>query len=282
MADLGYVYNRAATAVRSGRSDLLGLLVTDIRNPIFAELMMSVDRCVERTQTSTILGFSFDSRERQARIARSLVEHMVGGLLLLPTADTIADDLACVKDLPVVQLLREVPGLPSDVVGVDNLGSGTSLGEHLAAVGVGRALLVGGERASQQFEERLQGLRVSVDTAPVLGGAVGLEARLGEGPDCVVTYNDTHLLAVLHTLRDRGLEPGVDVRVASFDDTPIARGVKPSITSVDHHAGTIAERAVELLNERIADPERPWRRVTVPGELVVRESTRVVPPCFAP
>jgi len=280
LADLGYVYNRAAKAVRSGRSSLLGLLVTDIRNPFFAELTMAVNRAIEDSDTSTVLGFSFGSRERETRLALSLIENLLGGVILLPTPDSTAADLACLNGpVPLVQLLRQVPGLESDYVGVDNLGSGRLLGEHLAAVGVGSAMLVG-ERRSTQFDDRLAGLSEPLgrDVSPVLGGAPGIRAALADRhPDAVVTYNDTHLVSVLHALRDAGLEPGRDVALASFDDTPLSSEVSPAVTSVDHHAAELAEHAVRLLFERADDPSRDWQRITVPGTLAVRESTRLRP-----
>ncbi len=278
LSDLGYVYNRAAKAVRSGHSSLLGLLVTDIRNPFFAELTMAVNRAIEDSDTSTVLGFSFGSPEREARLALSLIENLLGGVILLPTPDSTSADLACLNGpVPLVQLLRQVPGLESDYVGVDNLGSGRLLGEHLAAIGVEHAMLVG-ERRSAQYDDRLAGLGKPLGgpIRPVLGGAAGLREQLAnQVPDAVVTYNDTHLISVLHVLRDAGLEPGRDVALASFDDTPLASDVSPAVTSVDHHAAELAEHAVQLLLERADDPGRPWQRVMVPGTLNTRESTQL-------
>lgn len=281
MRDLGYVYNRAATAVRYGTSTLVGLLVTDIRNPFFAELTMSVERAVEAFQTSAILGFSFGSPERESQIALSLVEHLIGGLILLPTASSTADGLTALRStqrLALVQLLREVPDLPSDYVGVDNLASGRLLGAHLREAGVSRVVLVGGDAPSAQFSQRRDGLAETLghEVRGVLGGAAGLDAIMGtERPQCVVTYNDTHLLSVLRVLRDHGLEPGRDVALASFDNTDLSAEVSPAVTSVDHHAGVLAERAVALLRQRSQDPDRAPERVMIAGELIVRDSTRL-------
>ena len=284
MQELGYVYNRAATAVRSGTSTLVGLLLTDIRNPFFAEVTMAVDRAVETHDTSAILGFSFGNPARESQIALSLVEHLIGGLILLPTAESTASGLACLtgpRPIPLVQLLRQVPDLASDYVGVDNRASGRQLGRHLSDVGVRHAVLVGGERASTQFSERLVGLSEGLGTGEVtsaLGGASGLaDVIRRHRPECVVTYNDTHLLSVMHLLRTEGLEPGRDVALASFDNTPLSRDLRPGVTSIDHHAAPLAEQAVHLLFARSEDPSRPWQRVTVPGTLVVRESTQSLP-----
>lgn len=279
MQTLGYVYNRAATAVRSGKSSLVGLLVTDIRNPFFADVMMSVEGAAERTGISPIVGFSFGQPTREAQIALSLVEHLIGGLLLLPTPESTAEDLAFLSgpnQVPLVQLLRRVPGLASDYVGVDNLASGKLLGQHLGTQGFTSAVLVGGEHASEQFNRRSQGLSsgLGAPVTPLLGGTAHLAEQLtSRPPDCVVTYNDTHLLSVLHTLRDAGLEPGKTVAVASFDNTFISAEVQPAITSVDHHARDLAKAALDLLLARAANPELEWQELTMAGTLQIRDST---------
>jgi len=242
---------------------------------------MSVDRAVEAFDTSAILGFSFGNTARESQIALSLVEHLIGGLILLPTADSTAAGLSCLtgpRPIALVQLLRQVPDLESDYVGVDNLASGRLLGQHLREVGMRSAVLVGGERASAQFSERLAGLAEGLgtgDVTSVLGGAAVLaDVVQRKRPQCVVTYNDTHLLSVMHLLRDEGLEPGRDVTMASFDNTPLSAEVKPGVTSVDHHAAMLADQAVRLLFARSEEPSRAWQRITVPGTLTVRESTQ--------
>ncbi|MFV0450814.1 MAG: LacI family DNA-binding transcriptional regulator [Propioniciclava sp.] len=278
MAELGYVYNRAATAVRHGRSLLIGLLVTDIRNPFFADLTMGIDRALGARGSNPILGFSFGSPERESQIALSLVEQMVGGLILLPTGSSRAEGLSCLTGpaaLPLVQLLREVPEVESDYVGVDNVASGRMLGEHLASRGVQRALFVGDERTAQ-YDDRLAGLAhglTSGDVHPVVGGPPGLAATSLTGVEAVVTYNDTHLLSVLHLLTDAGRDPGRDIYTASFDNTPVAADARPSVTSVDHHAARMADVAADLLARRMDNPGLPRKHETVPGELVIRAST---------
>lgn len=275
MAALGYVYNRAGAAVRAGTSSLLGLLLTDIRNPFFAEVTMAVDRAVADRRMAVLASYSFGDAEHEALAARSLAEQFLGGLILLPTPNSDVERLRFLPSAqPLVQLLRQVPGLESDFVGVDNVTSGRLLGTHLTEQGFRKVVLVGGSESSQLAARRdglVEGLGASVVT--VLGGAEGLADHLAHQPDCVATYNDTHMLAVLGTLRAHGLTPGRDVAVASFDNTSLASSTFPAITSVDHHVKTLADEAVRLVLARAADGGRPFEQVLVPPTLVVREST---------
>lgn len=276
MGELGYVYNRAARAARVGRSSLIGLLLTDIRNPFFADLTMGVERAASGLGLSVLQGYSHADPEVEARLARSMAEQMLDGLILLPTPSSVASRLmAEASSQPVVQLLRRVNGLESDFVGVDNVATGALMGEHLAERGIASALLVA-DYESVQFRDRRAGMVSALPggVRPVLGGARVLADALADGvPESVVTYNDTHLLAVLHLLRDRGLAAGERVAVASFDNTHIAEDAAPGITSVDLHAGRLAEIAVERLRVRLAEPDTAPFETLVPAVLVAREST---------
>ena len=98
-------------------------------------------------------------------------------------------------------------------------------------------------------------------------------ARFRDEAKVVVKLSHGNLVPVF----DAGLEPGRDVALASFDDTPLSSEVSPAVTSVDHHAAELAEHAVRLLFERADDPSRDWQRITVPGTLAVRESTQLRP-----
>lgn len=276
IAALGYVYNRAGAAVRVGHSGLLGLLLTDIRNPFFADITTALDQRVTSLRLSVLLSFSFGDPAREVAAARSLAEHQVGGLILLPTPGSRADELAFLPPAqPLVQLLREVPDLASDFVGVDNTESGRILGRHLATSGFTDVVFVG-SAPSPQLAARHDGLQRGLGRPIdlVLGGAAGLAPRLASTrPDCVVTYNDAHLLEVLSTLRAHDRRPGGDIGVASFDNTTISSLTWPAVTSVDHHASELAAAALGLVEARMDDPERPFERRLISPSLVVRAST---------
>lgn len=277
MDEVGYIYNRAASMVRGSRSSLLGLIVTDIRNPFFSELTMGVDKAVGDHDLSVMLGFSRGSSEQQSRIARSLIEHMVLGLMVLPTPGTEAAELSRPGTPPVIVLLREVDGLDSDFVGVDNRLSGRLLGTHLRDQGYDQAWLVGGEQHSAQFDDRLAGVAAGLggQVRAVHGGgrALGEAISASGAPQAVITYNDTYLLETSHALRVHGLAPGEQVGLASFDNTSMTSELDPGVTSIDHHAARIAESAVRLLLRRTDEPEGTVERVLIQPELVVRPST---------
>ena len=218
-------------------------------------------------------------------------EHGVDGLLLVPAGGSRAGDLdetVVTAGIPHVLVARSIPGHEADYVGADNVRSGRLIGEHLAAIGVGSVAFLGGPRTSTARSERLRGLTeglgtrsVSVtDGAPIAaGGGPGgtdLVTALLSGsacPDAIVAYNDMYAFGILNGLRARGLEPGRDVAVASFDDVPDAADQQPGLTSVAGFPGRVGTEATRLLLARVEDPARAPRRVLVDPLLVVREST---------
>ncbi|MDQ0618648.1 substrate-binding domain-containing protein [Arthrobacter globiformis] len=248
MDQLGYVYNRQAANLRQSRSMPIGLIVTEIINPYFAELAMAVDQITHDAGCTIFIGYSRDDADRQHEIVASMIERQVDGLLILPALGTDPERLAKqvnAANLPVVLLARWLGGF--DYVGSENVKGARMLEDHLAAVGSRTVALLGG-RPAPSLAEREEGLRAALEPkgvevwsseelrSPVSpeGGAEALGRLFDQGklPDAVVAYSDIIAQGLYHEMRRRGLEPGRDVAVASFDDTRIAAGQVPPITSV--------------------------------------------------
>jgi len=175
-------------------------------------------------------------------------------------------------------------------VGSENVKGATMLGEHLAALGCRSVAFVGG-RAASSLSEREEGLRTSLEpngcevwSADELrsaitpeGGtaAVGRLFDRGRLPDAIIAYNDAVAQGIYEELRRRGLEPGRDLAVASFDDTRIAASQVPPMTSVAGFPQEIGTRGTELLMNRLADgnADIPTQLALIQPQLKIRSST---------
>lgn len=291
MNTLGYVYNRQAANLRQSRSMTIGLIVTEIINPYFAELAMAVDQITHDAGYTIFIGYSRDDAQRQHEIIASMIERQVDGLLLLPAPDTDPEKLAKqvnAANVPVVLLARHFPGF--DYVGSENVKGAAMLGQHLAALGCKSVAFIGG-RAASSLAEREEGLRTSLEPngcevwstddfrsaiTPEGGtGAVGRLLDLGRLPDAVVAYNDAVAQGIYDELRRRGLEPGRDIAVASFDDTRIARSQIPPLTSVAGFPQQIGAKGSELLMNRLTDgnADLPNQLALIEPQLRIRSST---------
>jgi len=291
MNTLGYVYNRQAANLRQSRSMTIGLIVTEIINPYFAELAMAVDQITHDAGYTIFIGYSRDHAERQHEIISSMIERQVDGLLLLPAPDTDPETLAKqvnAANVPVVLLARRFPGF--DYVGSENVKGASLLGDHLAALGCKTVAFLGG-RPAPSLVEREQGLRASLEAkgrevwstedlrsaiSPE-GGAAALGRLLDQGrlPDAVVAYSDIISQGVYDELRRRGLEPGRDIAVASFDDTRIAASQVPPMTSVAGFPPQVGAKGTELLMNRLADgnADIPIQLALIQPQLKIRSST---------
>jgi LacI family transcriptional regulator len=286
---LGYVYDRRAANMRSKRSMTIGLVVTDIRNPYFAELAMAVEGVLQDRGYALIQGYSQDDRAREDRLLGVMVEQRVDGVFLLPSKDTTAAHLHArlgVTGIAHVLIARRVVDHQGDYVGVDNVRAGRLLGEHLAAEGHGTVAFVGGPRSTAR-NDRLRGLRAGLKKHSVFvneniatsalreGGMAATQQLLAGGvlPNAIVAYSDNVALGVMTSLRAAGVEPGRDVSLAGFDDIPEAALQHPALTSVATYPERVGREASRMLLERIELPDLAPRTVMLEPRLSVRAST---------
>jgi LacI family transcriptional regulator len=288
---LGYVYDRRAANLRTQRSMTVGLVVTDVRNPYFAELAMAVEEALEARGYSMLQAYSLDDRDREARLLGVMVEQRADGVILLPAKDTTGADLdrrLAAAGMPHVLIARRVVKHDADYVGVDNFRGGRLLGEHFGGEGYREIAFVGGPRSTAR-RDRLRGVRaglekfgVTIDdvrsiqtSASRAGGIEGIQELLDQGPlpEAIAVYSDVVALGVVSGLRAAGIEPGRDVALGAFDDIPESSLQHPALTSVATFPERVGTEASRLLLERIDTPELEARKVILKPLLSVRASS---------
>lgn len=292
MAEMGYVYDRGAANLRTRRSMTVGLIVTNVRNPYFAELTMAIEQGLHDAGYTLLQGYSYDERDRQDRLISAMLEHRTDGVILLPAADSPAESLRVLSSpqgTPTVLIARQVKGFNADYTGVDNIKAGELLGDHIRTLGARSVAFVGGPASSTARDDRYRGVaralkrgRIALTprdqhTSPstALDGERITHELLGGGnqPDVIVAYSDAVATGVLHALRDSGLSAGTDVGVAGFDDVADARYQSPPLTSVATFPSQTGAHAARLLLARIDDPLRACESTIITPRLNIREST---------
>src|SRR5580704_11176694 len=298
MAEMGYVYDRGAANLRTRRSMIVGLIVTNVRNPYFAELTMAIEQGLQDAGYTVLQGYSYDERRRQDRLISAMVEYRTDGVILLPAADSPAGSLQMLKSpqgTPTVLIARRLKGYDADYTGVDNVKAGELLGEHIRSLGARSVTFVGGPAKSTARDDRYRGLaralkRGGIALSPRSQHAAPSTAADGERithellrsssqPDVIIAYSDAVATGVLHALRDSGLKAGTDIAVAGFDDVADARYQSPPLTSVATFPSETGTQAARLLLARIDDPRRPCESAIIAPRLNIRDSTaRFRPP----
>lgn len=306
MAELGYVYDRVAAAMRAQHAPVVAVLVSDITNPFFAQALVGVQAGLREQGILPLLADAAHDLAQQAELLDLLREHRVAGLVLAPVAGTpsaLVDQLRA-WSLEHVLLTQPVDGATTwTVTPDDRLGGRLAAGHLLDVHGCRRLLVVGASQEVAGARERSAGVRdavAGVATAAVVGEVdwladdpTGLELgrrvvrdlqRPGpvDAPDGVVCFSDVNATGVLRALREAGLA-GL-LPVTGYDDVPAAALYEPPLTTVSTHAQRLGRLAAEGLVERLrarggggpgaadASAGPPGAVVRVSPELVVRSS----------
>lgn len=266
---LGYVYNRSAANLRQAKSKIIGLVVNDLTNSFFAELAVGVDRVMQSAGYVQFLANTAESIDRQREVIASMREHGIAGLIVSPARGTEASDLKPLakSGLPVVQMVRDVPGSGVSSIVSDNRGGVAKAVEHLVSLGHRAIAFMGGYADIAVFSERLAGYRTGLEQAGIAfdealvftsapsraGGVEALEQMLRQGmkPTAAVCFNDAVAFGVCDGLRATHLEPGRDFGVVGFDDVIEAKTAVPALTTVAVDPQGLGERAAQLLLKQI-------------------------------
>lgn len=290
MDRLGYVYHRGAASLRSRRSHTVGLLVTDVSNPFFAELTVGVEAALAEEGIVVLLGHNYESRAKQGDLIRVMQEYGADGLLITPAQETTAVDLRPLVDARVPHLLvvRYVDGHPAPYVGADNVLGASAATEHLLEHGARKVAFLGGPEHSSARRERQRGVEEalagrrrrlpasrSVPSRATRQG--GYDAALGllrrkDRPDAIVCYSDVVAFGVLLACEELGFRVGQDVRITGFDDIAESALQRPALTTVAIRPRELGERAAQLLIRRIERRDGPPASDVSTPRLVVRAS----------
>jgi len=288
MAELGYVYNHAAASLRTQRSDAIGVVLTNITNPYFAEFATGVQDVLTSSATVPLLAVSGEDRQLQHRLVKSLVERNVDGIVLIPAHGTTRNDLPDLLGTPLVLMARRVNGMDVDYVGAQNRDGGYAAAEHLFSHGCRRIAFVGGYIDSSARDERAAGVEEflndhgltldsehSVVCEPARPQARQAAMRLltkDPQADGLVCFSDVVAFGVLDAVADMGRSVGSEIRVIGFDDVHDAGLNRPSLTSVAVPARETGRRAAQLVLERASGSSEPTVREEFPVKLEPRET----------
>jgi DNA-binding LacI/PurR family transcriptional regulator len=291
MDALEYRPNRVARRLRAEgpRASLLGLIVPDILDRFFAEIVRGVESVAQRDGYMVFLGNSDEDGAQERRYVDLMCAESVDGIILPPSPDIAATVAGLARGgLPVVCVDRRLPRAALDTVVADNVHGAHEAVAHLLRVGHRRIGFVGGRPQLSTSQERLEGYRRALDEHGVAfdpslvregdsrqaGGRemAGELLRLERPPTALLVGNNLMTLGALETIHRMGLRIPDDVAIVAYDDMPWALALDPPLTAVRQPGFELGRRAAELLLLRIEDPKRSAALVMLRPELVVRAS----------
>jgi len=295
IAALGYTPNLSARSLRSGRTNVIALMIPDLRNAYFAELADAVMRAAAGHGLSVLIEQFGDDREHEIAALRRPRPQLVDGVLYSVLAlDQDDEDVIAAMPVPVVLLGERIFTGPRDHVTMRNTEGARAATEHVLGLGRRRVVALGAHPGEVigSAALRLDGYRAALEAAGIASGEelivpVGSWLRRngakamrdllasGVGFDAVVAFNDAIALGALRALQEAGLRVPEDVALIGFDDIDETQYSMPTLSTIDPGRAEIARTAVDLLVRRIEGGAAPFEpeRILVPYRLVPREST---------
>jgi LacI family transcriptional regulator len=294
ITELGYVRNDSARQLRAGRSRSIALVVLDLANPFFTDVMRGVEAVADEQGVTVTVCNSGESAARERRHLDLLEEQRVQGVLITPVKDGRDSRVEQLinRGTPVVLVDRGSGQRNRCSVAVDDVLGGRLAGAHLAKQGHRRIGFVGGPFSIQQVADRHEGVaaalaeaagkpRLRVVTTASLTVAAGrwaagelADLRVRDRPTAVFCANDLLALGVLQEMTRRGVRVPEDVAIVGYDDIEFAAAAAVPLSSVRQPREQLGRTAAQLLLEEVADIDHhQHRHVVFEPELVVRRSS---------
>ncbi|MDR1613016.1 MAG: LacI family transcriptional regulator [Planctomycetota bacterium] len=287
--DLGYRPNLTARSLRVRRSELFGLLLPDIENPVFASLAKYVEEAAHDFGYSVMLGNTWEDPQREARQFELMMARRMDGIVMSPVS-AANEELIRNSVAPVVLLDRSLAHSPPPSVRVDSREVGRLAARHLVSLGHVHFGCISGPLHVHIFSERLEGYREELARAGMrLDGLVSADAiskidageRFGREmlrscprrPLAVFCANDITAFGAMLAARRQGLAVPEDVAFIGVDDIPFCEMALPTLTTIRQPFREIAATGVRLLIEMLKNRGFKPENMMLKPELIVREST---------
>lgn len=290
--EVGYLPNTQARALVSGRSHMLGLIVSEITNPFFPELIQEFENLAVAQGYEVLIGSTNYDPARTESLMRRLLQRNVDGVAVMTFG--IEEDLVqklVEREFPLV-FVDAGPDLPNIHVLKVDYAEGIRQGvQHLAALGHRSIAFISGPLTQRSPKARREaflksmaelGLRVPPEhlvegNHTMEGGIVAMEKliALETLPTAVMCSNDMTAIGALHALYRTTHKVPEDISVVGFDDIHLAQFMLPPLTTVQMSCKDLAFAAVEALRAGIEPNHTKPRRKewTIPTRLVVRQSS---------
>lgn len=268
-AELGYRPNRIAQALRTGSSRTFGLIVPDLANPWFAEVVRELTLAAQKEGYFVLVADTVDSAAQERELLDNLAVHNLDGIFLIP----VSTEVAAPKSLPTVLIDRIVEGY--DVVCSDHVEGGRQQAAIVRDAGRQRVLLLSGPMVNSA-EERRRGFLDAIGTAAnVVERRMAFSRELPQEVrdalvagdfDAVVCADDLIALATMEVLHGARRSIPDEVLVVGYDDIAWVALVTDGLATIRQSPARLAAAAVARMLTRIRAPESPVETLRLPVE----------------
>ncbi len=292
--ELEYQPNRLASALRSGKSNLVGVIVPRTNSHFFSSVVESIEEELNKVGYSVVITQSNESYEKECKNIDTLLKIQVDGVIASLANETT--DFSCYekikeKGIPLILYDRGDDSIAVDYIGIDDYQSSKIVVNHLVAQGCKRIAHIAGYSHTRIYKNRIKGYKDAIqehnlpnnddllvessltieDGREKMKQLLALENR----PDAVYAAGDYAALGALQILQENNIKVPQDIALVGFSNEPFTSLVTPSISTIYQHNKEIGKLATEQFV--IQNKEKNWtpklNRIILEPQLIIRDSS---------
>lgn len=292
--EMGYVPNSSAQALRCGSSRTIAVIVNDINNPYYSNMLSQIDQILKEKSYRTMILCTQLDEELASAMIQLAISQMVDGILFFPFNNAHHIHELHASGIPFVLLDRWIPNVEADIARIDDFSGGYTLARHLLDLGHRRFLYMAGPFVNSSQIDRQNGITKALEDAG-LSPSASLRVipwdRIPDDPQPaqiiplfepfdytgILAFNDVLAYHAMNALNSIGLRIPDDVSLVGFDHIRWRNTYLPPMTSIAAGGQGVASAAIQLLFDRIDQPGLPFRHHVLPVRLHLDHTTRAVP-----
>lgn len=293
---LNYQPNMLALNLKQQRTNILGVIIPETVNRFFAKAIAGVQKVATLAGYNVMICQSDESYATERNNLATLIASHVDGVLISVSGETETTehfDVLLQRQIPIVFFDRICEGLNTSQVYTDNYEISFKGTEHLIAQGCKQIAYVAGPQNLYNSHNRLRGYveAMKKNNLPIredyiiqshfrsqaVAQYTAQLLNLPQRPDAVFAINDHAAIEMMHVIKKNGLRVPQDIAMLGFNNEDICRFVDPSLSTIDISAYDMGAAATEILLSQIKNPGQAPQKRLIKSELVVRDSTRLLP-----
>ncbi|WP_345003777.1 LacI family DNA-binding transcriptional regulator [Snuella lapsa] len=293
---LNYQPNHLASALRKGKSNLVGVIVPKTNSNFFSSVIQNIEEILNKEGYNIIITQSNESFKKECNNIDALLFTQVDGIIASMANETIdLDYYEKIKSygIPLILFDRGENNLNVDYIGIDDYQSSHLIIEHLVGQGCKRIAHIGGFKHTRIYNNRIRGYvdaikkhNLPLDDELLFESSLTIEdgrekmnqlLALKNRPDAVYVAGDYAALGALQVLKENRINIPKDIALVGFGNEPFTSMVSPTISSINQHSGEIGRQAALTFLERVkmTPVKQTLNKIILNAELIVRDSSNI-------
>lgn len=293
--EVNYKPNLLARSFRTGKTNIIGLMVEDISNSFFSKLARLIEEKANQYGYKILYGSTGNFPDKAKELMQMFIDRRLDGYIIAPT-EGIRDEIDQLvnSNVPLVLFDRHYESSQHDYVVVDNYQSAFDAVKHLVDSGFNQIGFVTINSLQQQMQQRLAGYQSAIEAYGLKPYVKVMPYNIDDAKKCKLivdflkkskqldaVFFSTNYLSIngLRAIKQLELSIPNNLGVLSFDDHVAFELHHPTITAIAQPIEEMADQLIKILFEKLSSAEQTLHQITLPGTLIFRESSQKTPLC---